>query len=54
MNDEMRCPVCTGDVYELRTAPNGSPDAVFRCQDCGQESPLTYAMQRWLRKKRAA
>ena len=54
MSDEMRCPVCTGDVYELRAGPDGGPDAVFRCQDCGHETKLTYAMQRYLRDKRAA
>lgn len=54
MRDEIRCPVCTGDVVELRDGPDGEPDAVIRCQDCGHETRVTYAMQRRLRNKRAA
>ncbi len=54
MTDEIKCPVCSSDIYEVRTGLDGERATAVQCQDCGHETTIGYAISRLLRKKREA
>lgn len=54
MTDQIKCPDCGSDSYQIQSGPDGERYFSIVCLDCGCETVLSDAMRQILKKKRDA